>query len=163
DRMQPRRTCKEPEPTGIATWTSYRLLLQECLAKGDSATRPLLCQYARLAQNDKPLFATESLINGLEEHLGRPGRIIPETGFVLVRVGGFSGFDLLESHTLFDRVLNTIPDDRHHVPVLEDIMFVANPAVPGNHHGAAFLQVFGHGDFEHFVQTLDDAVYRPAM
>src|SRR5215471_8013113 len=162
DRMQLPRTCRGPEPSGVVTWTSYPLLLQECLAKG---TVPhALCYVKTLSPPGMThLFAAEILIDGLDEHLWRPGRIIPEPGFVLVRVAGFSGFDLLESHSLFDRILNAIADDRYHIPVLENVMFVAKPAVPGDHHGAAFLQVFGHSDFEHFVKTLDDAVDGPAM
>src|SRR5205814_4896687 len=92
------------------------------------------------------LAGAEILVNGFNEHIRRPRGVLAESWFVFVGVAWLGGLHLLQSHSFFDRVLNAVPNDGDHVTVLEHVMFVADPAVPRNHHRPALLQVLRHRD-----------------
>ena len=58
----------------------------------------------------------------------------------------------------FTRSGDAVADDRDHVAILDDVGFVADPAVTGNHVGAALLIPRRHGDLEDPVERGDRAV-----
>src|SRR5262245_22453150 len=102
--------------------------------------------------------ATETLINTLYEHLCRPRWIPVESRIVLLGVTRFDSLDLRQRHSFFERILNAVANDGHHVPVLEHVMFVADSAMAGDRHCPAFLQVLRNHQVEQPVQAFDHSV-----
>src|SRR5438094_7197329 len=114
--------------------------------KAQKAHRNSFCEFC--ASLWLKSFRGQILIDCFDEHLGRPGGIPIETRFALVRVAGLDCLDLLQSHSLFDRILNSVANYRYHVAVFEHVMFIADPAVPWDCHGSPFLQMLGHHDVQ---------------
>src|SRR5580765_1835232 len=107
------------------------------LALWESAIHTLLCQ-SREGRVEL-LRAAQAFINRFDEHLRRPGRIVPIAWLILIRIARLYSLNLLESHALLDGVLNAVPNDRDHVPILEHVVLIPDSTVAGNDHGAAFL------------------------
>src|ERR1700686_2995893 len=83
------------------------------------------------------LLGAEVLVHRRDEHVRRPetaGRTV--SAVVVQRRLGRP--DLLPRSAFLDQVLDAIANDGYHVTILEQVGFIAQPAVTGNDVGAAF-------------------------
>src|SRR5581483_11224187 len=70
--------------------------------------------------------------------------------------------DLLQGHTLVDHVLNPVANDGTHIAVVTHIRGIAEPAVPGYDHRAAFFTKFRDGEVQDVVQRIENTLNRAA-
>src|SRR5687768_12944955 len=99
----------------------------------------------------------EAAVDSVHEHVCRP-----ESGAVavpsVVVAQDPGSFDLLQRHTLPNGIPESIPDDRDHVAVLDDVGFVGETAVSRNDVRAALLFFRRHCQLDDAVQCIDDAL-----
>src|SRR5262245_11526255 len=84
------------------------------------------------------LLLTQIPVHSLDKHRGSPCAFVAAVTSVIVQ-RGLAGFHLLQRHSLLDHVFNAVANDDNHVTILEDVRFVADAAVAGDHISSAFL------------------------
>src|SRR5262245_31088862 len=89
-----------------------------------------------------PGLLSKTLVDRLDEHGRRPGRIGSETTVpIFARLGRL---DLRQRHPLLDHVLDTIANDGAHVAVVRQVRQVSDPSVSADEHRAALCPELGH-------------------
>src|SRR3970040_809715 len=103
------------------------------------------------------LFLYEAPVYGLDEHLRGPRAVVgAETPFVTE--SGAHIDDLVDGHASIDEVLDLIPDDGEHVPVVADVARVGEAAVARDDHRTALGAEFGNREVQDVIQAAQDAV-----
>src|SRR6267378_4080631 len=103
------------------------------------------------------LSRRQTLVHGFDEFIGTPQPGLRVKARIVIF--GISGsFDLIQRHTFLDRRLNAIADDHHHVAVLERIEFIADAAMTRNDVRSPFFFMFGNGNFQNSIQSVDRAL-----
>src|SRR5688500_13226671 len=86
----------------------------------------------------------QTSVNGFNKRLCRP---LPcRRAVTAVVIASRAGrLYLRERHTLRDQILDAVANDGEHVPILDDVSFIGETPVPGNHVGAGFGLVLRDG------------------
>src|SRR5262249_14949190 len=69
------------------------------------------------------------------------------------------GLDLIQRHSAFYHVSDTVPNDYDHVAKFQDVRFVAHAAMAWDNVRSAVLQVFRHRDIDHLIQAFDETIH----
>src|SRR6266849_2878037 len=103
------------------------------------------------------LLSTEAPIYGLDKPVGRP-RTRRGTVQAVVVHGRPGRLHLLQRHAASNHVLNTVANDRDHVPVVGDVANVAKPSMTGDHHRAALRPELGNREVQNEIQSIDNSL-----
>src|SRR5262245_62129053 len=108
-----------------------------------------------------PGLLSKTLVDRLDEHGRRPGRIGSETTVpIFARLGRL---DLRQRHPLLDHVLDTIANDGAHVAVVRQVRQVSDPSVSADELRAASCPDFGHRHVDYAVERVQDALNAAAL
>src|SRR2546426_12015564 len=109
-----------------------------------------------------PGLGLQAAVNRFHEHIGRPGAGIGAVTRIVI--GRWPGrFDLCQRGALIDQGPNAIPDDHHHVAVLQDLMLIGQVTVGRDNRGSTLSFVLIAGKAQDVIQRLDLALHAAAV
>src|SRR5438552_16214142 len=89
----------------------------------------------------------QAAVSRFHEHIGRPG----------------AGIGAVTRGALIDQGPNAVPDDHHHVAVLQDLMLIGQVAVARDNRGSTLSLVLIAGKAQDVIQRLDLALHAAAV
>src|SRR5262245_6228456 len=109
-------------------------------------------------------LSSEALVDRFDEHLRRPRSGVRS---VSPRVSSYRRrcLNLFERLPFRDQIADSIADDRHHVPVLDDVELIADAAMAGNYKGPGLPgneRNRWNRQLDEAVQSIDLALNAPA-
>src|SRR5437867_6969466 len=102
-------------------------------------------------------LGSKTLVGGFDKHVRCPGAASRSVQWIVISRGSGS-LHLLQSHSLFDHVLNPVANDNRHFAIINHVAHVAETSVSGNDQSASLLTVNRYDQVNNLVQPVNDAL-----